>query len=105
MSCVCSRASKSGSNLPESPSFLSVRIALRTLKVFYKHLITAAFDSKPGSSHSSASSKVCENDIPITERREGLTSTFSCSTLPQLGSVSIAAEGVTAPAAKTVMGV
>lgn len=47
------------------------------LKVFYKHLITTAFDSKPGSSHSSASSKVCENDIPITERREGLTSTLS----------------------------
>lgn len=49
--------------LPRSIGVLSMIAALRMFKVFYKHLITAAFDSKPGISHPSASCKACENDI------------------------------------------
>jgi len=63
-------------------------IAFHKLKVFYKHLITVAFDSKPGISHSSASCKVCENDIQITEL-QGLSSDFTYRSLRQHRFVSI----------------
>lgn len=73
MGSVCWCALKSGSNLPDLlvPYLIT---ALRMLKVFYKHLITAAFDSKPGISHSSAACEGCENDIQIIELQEGLSS-------------------------------
>lgn len=81
MSCVRWCASKPGSDLPQSIGFLSMIMALCMLKVFYKHLITAAFDSTPGISHSSASCKVRENDIQITESHEGLSSNFTSRNL------------------------